>query len=112
MQNDVDVLWVLICSFLVFLMQLGFAFIETGTVRSKNTINVAMKNLVDSIFGIIFFWAIGFGVMFGTSNDGLFGVSGFLISGEDAKQNTFFFFQAMFAATAITIVSGCSCREN
>jgi Amt family ammonium transporter len=87
-------------------MQLGFALIETGTVRSKNTINVAMKNLVDSVFGIIFFWIIGFGIMYGKDYMSLFGTDQFLISGKDPGQNTFFFFQAMFAATAVTIVSG------
>lgn len=106
MYSDIDVLWILVCSFLVFLMQLGFALIETGAVRSKNTINVAMKNLVDSIFGIMCFWAIGYGIMFGSSYHNLIGISYFLISGYNPDQNTFFFFQAMFAATAVTIVSG------
>lgn len=106
MYSNLDILWILVCSFLVFLMQLGFALIETGAVRSKNTINVAMKNLIDSVFGIIFFWIIGFGLMFGTDYHGLLGISEFFISGEDFYQNTFFFFQAMFAATAVTIVSG------
>jgi len=87
-------------------MQLGFAMIETGTVRSKNTINVAMKNLIDSVFGIIFFWIIGFGFMYGTDFSNFVGISDFLISGDNPSQNAFFFFQAMFAATAVTIVSG------
>ena len=106
MVNHIDILWVLVSAFLVFLMQFGFALIETGTVRSKNTINVAMKNLIDTTFGIIFFWIIGFGIMFGTDLFGLFGTNSFLIDGNDLEQNSFFFFQSMFAATAITIVSG------
>ena len=104
--TNIDLLWILISSFLVFLMQLGFALIETGTVRTKNTINVAMKNLIDTVFGIIFFWIIGFGIMFGADNFGLFGTTSYLINGKDLEENALFFFQAMFAATAITIVSG------
>ncbi len=93
-----DILWIVLCAFLVFLMQLGFALVESGTVRPKNTINVAMKNLIDTIVGIIAFWLVGFGVMFGAE--------GFAIDGSDLEQNAYFFFQAMFAATAATIVSG------
>jgi len=104
--NNIGLLWVLISSLLVFLMQLGFALIETGVVRSKNTINVAMKNLIDTVFGIMFFWLIGFGLMFGIDWNGLWGSSEFVIDGENLEQNAFFFFQAMFAATAATIVSG------
>ncbi len=104
--NEIDLLWILICAFLVFLMQLGFALVETGTVRSKNTINVAMKNLIDMIFGIMFFWMVGFGLMFGNDVGGIFGNDLFFIDGSDNTNNGFFFFQVMFAATAITIVSG------
>ncbi|MDX9743312.1 MAG: ammonium transporter, partial [Arcobacteraceae bacterium] len=69
--ENINLLWVLLCGFLVFMMQFGFALIETGTVRSKNTINVAMKNLIDTVFSIIFFWLIGFGLMFGTDIGGV-----------------------------------------
>ena len=103
---DIDILWVVVCAFLVFLMQLGFSFVETGAVRSKNTINVAMKNLIDTVFGIIFFWLIGFGLMFGLSSNGLVGTDLFAIDGTNMQVNSFFFFQSMFAATAVTIISG------
>ncbi|MBP9490208.1 MAG: ammonium transporter [Aliarcobacter sp.] len=108
MENfkELDLFWILICGFLVFMMQLGFSLVETGIVRSKNTINVAMKNLIDTVFSIIFFWLFGFGFMFGLDAYGLFGTDKFLIDGKDLQLNGFFFFQAMFAATAITIVSG------
>jgi len=108
MENltNLDIAWIFTCAFLVFLMQLGFSFIETGTVRSKNTINVAMKNLIDTVFGIIFFWLIGYGIMFGMSSNGIIGTNFFAIDGLDLNQNALFFFQAMFAATAITIISG------
>lgn len=105
-MSDINLLWIIISSFLVFLMQFGFSLIETGTVRTKNTINVAMKNLIDTIFSIVFFWLIGFGIMFGTDYSGLVGTSDFLIDGSDLELNAIFLFQAMFAATAITIISG------
>ncbi|MDD4884452.1 hypothetical protein [Sulfuricurvum sp.] len=71
--TDVDLLWVILSGILIFTMQLGFAMVETGTVRSKNTINVAMKNLIDTIFGVICFWLIGFGLMFGSDIGGIIG---------------------------------------
>ncbi|WP_018295204.1 ammonium transporter [Mariprofundus ferrooxydans] len=104
--SDIDVLWIMLTAFLVFLMQFGFALVETGTVRSKNTINVAMKNLIDTIMGVVVFWAVGFGLMFGSDHLGIFGTSWFFIDGADYNVNALFFFQAMFAATAVTIVSG------
>lgn len=105
-MSDINLLWILISSFLVFLMQFGFSLIETGTVRTKNTINVAMKNLIDTVFCILIFWLIGFGLMFGSDKFGLFGVDSFLIDGSDLEENAIFLFQAMFAATSITIISG------
>lgn len=87
-------------------MQFGFALIETGVVRAKNTINVAMKNLIDLVFGVIFFWIVGYGLMFGEDIGQLWGSTKFFIDGYDFKENTFFLFQAMFAATSITIISG------
>jgi len=104
--SDIDLLWIVLSGILIFTMQLGFAMVETGTVRSKNTINVAMKNLIDTIFGVICFWLIGFGLMFGNDFGGVFGTTDFLINGSNPAQNGFFFFEVMFAATSITIVSG------
>jgi len=106
LHSELDYHWVILCAFLVFMMQLGFAMVETGCVRSKNTINVAMKNLADATFGFIFFWLIGYGLMFGRDLSGLLGTSHFMIDGTDFSQSAFFFFQAMFATTSATIVSG------
>ncbi len=105
-HNALDYHWVIISAFLVFMMQLGFAMVETGCVRSKNTINVAMKNLADTTFGFFFFWLIGFGLMFGQDSHGLSGTTLFMIDGKNNEITSFFFFQAMFATTAATIVSG------
>lgn len=104
--TNIDILWVLLCAFMVFLMQIGFAMIETGTVRAKNTINVAMKNLADTIFSIVFFWLLGYGLMFGQSYNGLWGTTFFAISADNFQSATSFIFQVMFAGTAATIVSG------
>ena len=60
-----DSVWVVLCGVLVFFMQAGFALIESGTVRSKNTVNVLMKNYIDACVGGLVFWLIGFGLMFG-----------------------------------------------
>jgi Amt family ammonium transporter len=107
-QQNLTIIWVLIAAFMVFLMQAGFTMLETGFVRAKNSVNIAMKNVVDFMAGAIVFWLLGFGLMFGASQGGLFGVQGFMLSGfESSFDHAFFVFQLMFAATAATIVSGC-----
>lgn len=103
----VDYLWTLVAGILVFWMQAGFALVEAGFTRAKNSINIFMKNIMDFALGTLSFWAIGFGLMFGVST-GWVGTSGFFMSGlADSNWNyTFLFFQTVFAATAATIVSG------
>jgi len=102
-----DMLWLLVCAGLVFLMQPGFMCLESGLTRSKNSINVAVKNLADFGISLILFWVVGYGLMFGQSVGGWIGASHFL---ADASQTpefiSFFVFQAMFCSTATTIVSG------
>lgn len=105
-QENLDMLWILIATILVFIMQAGFTALETGFVRAKNTINVAIKNVGDLIVSIATFWAVGFGIMFGLSQDGFFGASLFFVSDQTPYNYTFFLFQAVFAGTAATIVSG------
>ena len=107
LAKDVDLVWVAVASCLVLFMQAGFLMLETGLVRSKNTINVAVKNLVDIALGMVMFFVVGFGLMFGLSQGGWIGSSHFGLGdylGE--KQLMFFLFQATFMATAATIVSG------
>lgn len=104
-----DTLWVLWGAMLVFVMQAGFLCLESGVTRGKNAINVAMKNLVDFTATVAVFWLLGFGIMFGDSIAGLVGSSHFMPSfvvGQDAWMASFFLFEAMFCATATTIVSG------
>lgn len=108
MHKDLlDMLWVIVASGLVFIMQPGFAALESGLTRSKNSINVAVKNITDMIIAVFLFWLFGFGLMFGASYMGLVGSDQFLPALEkDAVQASFFLFQSMFVATAATIVSG------
>ncbi len=109
-QTNLDYIWTLICAALVFFMQAGFACVESGFTRAKNAINIMMKNLMDFSVGSLAFWAIGFGLMFGTTTTGWFGTDGFFLSdfkvGGDPWILAFWMFQVVFAATAATIVSG------
>jgi len=109
-QTNADYVWTLIAAALVFFMQAGFAMVEAGFTRAKNAVNIMMKNLMDFSMGSLFFWAIGFGLMFGTSKTGFFGTTGFFLSdfevGGDPWVLAFWMFQVVFAATAATIVSG------
>jgi Amt family ammonium transporter len=109
-QTHADYVWTLVAAALVFFMQAGFAMVEAGFTRAKNAINIMMKNLMDFSIGSLAFWAIGFGIMFGVSNTGWFGTSGFFLSDFKADGNpwvlAFWMFQVVFAATAATIVSG------
>ncbi len=108
-QTHADYVWTLVAAFLVFFMQAGFAMVEAGLTRSKNTVNILMKNLMDFSVGSLAFWAIGFGIMFGVTN-GIFGTTGFFFSDfsldGDPWLFAFWMFQVVFAATAATIVSG------
>ncbi len=99
--------WVLVASFLVALMQAGFTCLESGFVRAKNSIHVAIKNLVDFCISAVLFTLFGFAIMFGPTVDGLYGLPG-LVAYETMtpQQVTFFIFQIMFCGTATTIIAG------
>ena len=112
----VDTVWTIITAVLVFFMQAGFAMVEGGFTRAKNTANIMMKNLMDFGMGSIAFWLVGFGIMFGNGN-ALFGTTGFFVmpatgalydalNWTSVPTLTAWFFQLVFAATAATIVSG------
>ena len=75
---SLDSVWVIMGGILVFFMQAGFAMIESGSVRSKNTVNVLMKNYMDACLGGLVFWIVGFGLMFGVNQSGWLGTSHFL----------------------------------
>jgi Amt family ammonium transporter len=107
-KSLIDVLWVTVCAVLVFLMQAGFLCLEAGSSRSKNNINVAIKNIADFGVSVLCFWLFGYGLMFGQSHNGWIGVSAFFpeIGQGEVWMVAFFLFQAMFCGTAVTIVSG------
>ena len=109
-QTHLNYVWTLVAAALVFFMQAGFAMVEAGFTRAKNSINIMMKNLMDFAVGSIAYWAVGFGIMFGVTTTGWFGTDGFFLSdfkvGGDPWVLAFWMFQVVFAATAATIVSG------
>ena len=103
---SLDSVWVVMGGILVFFMQAGFALVESGSVRSKNTVNVLMKNYMDACLGGLVFWLLGFGLMFGVNASGWIGTSHFAPNVMDDWHWNLLFFQMMFAATATTIASG------
>ncbi len=100
-----DMIWLVLSAALVFLMQAGFAMVETGLTRAKNANNILMKNLMDFSVGAIAFWAVGWAFMYGASK-GVIGTNQFFITGADSSLFRDWMFQVVFAATAATIVSG------
>ena len=115
-QAVMDNLWIFIAGCLVFFMQAGFALLEAGLTRAKNVVNIMAKNVADMVIGILAFFAVGYAIAFGGGND-WFGDSGFFLSGSapfdigssgvgTLTTASFFFFQVVFAATAVTIASG------
>jgi len=108
-QFNLNVVWTLIAGILVFVMQTGFALVEAGLTRAKNTSNIMMKNVMDFVIGSVCFWIIGAAFMFGATKGGFIGTDGFFMdifkAGDDWNW-TYMFFQTMFCATAATIVSG------
>ena len=101
--NSVDSLWVVIAGILVMFMQPGFMLVETGFTRSKNSVNIVMKNFMDFSVGAITYWAFGFALAYGgTTLGGFLAYGSFFLEGDSLT----YFFQVVFAATAATIVSG------
>ncbi|SIQ07031.1 ammonium transporter [Alkalispirochaeta americana] len=101
-----DMIWLTLAGALVFLMQAGFAMVETGLTRAKNAGNIIMKNLMDFSMGAIAYFAVGWAIMYGASAAGLVGTDQFFLAGADSADFRDWFFQVVFAATAATIVSG------
>ena len=107
---NIDLLWMLICAILVFMMQAGFMCLESGIIRNKNNINVALKNISDFGISIVCYWTVGYGFMFGVSKSGFIGFDDFFFDPSGTITSgpamTFFIFQSMFCATAASIISG------
>ncbi len=117
-QTILDNIWVFIAGALVFFMQAGFALVEAGLTRAKNVVNIFAKNLSDALIGVLAFFAVGYAFAFGSVSDSgiqkFIGTEAFFLSGQDLSipaegglsVATIFFFQVVFAATAVTIISG------
>jgi len=104
LELSINLVWVMLGAFLVFFMHAGFAMVESGFTRSKNTLNILMKNFLTICIAAILFFTFGYGFMFGSSTGSIIGTNGFFLTGvEDIG---FFVFQAMFVATCATIMSG------
>ena len=107
--SGIDTVWVLLAAILIFMMQMGFASVETGFTRSKNTANILMKNLLDFCFGSLLFWLFGFRIMFGADAFAGLIADPFALGSavpSNIPQTAFLIFQTMFCATTATIVSG------
>ncbi|MBQ2515286.1 MAG: ammonium transporter [Bacteroidales bacterium] len=106
---SLDTVWMLLAAMLVFWMQPGFALCEAGFTRSKNTVNILMKNFVDFMLGSLLFFFVGFGFMFGSEGAGFIGAPNWgdlsFYKGELPVEG-FLIFETVFCATAATIVSG------
>ena len=105
-MSELDISFILICSAMVFLMQMGFMCIESGSCHKKNSVNVAVKNLTDFMVASASFWIIGYGIMFGKSVLNIMGCSDFASNFPSREMAVFFLFQMMFCGTAATITSG------
>ena len=112
-QDYLNNIWVFIAGILVFFMQAGFALVEAGLTRAKNVVNIFAKNMADAIVGISAWFACGYAFAFGGGGRWI-GSSAFFLADQDLATipegglsiATTFFFQAVFAATAVTIASG------
>lgn len=109
MISGLDTVWVLLAAMLVFFMQPGFALVEAGFTRSKNTANILMKNFVDFMLGSVLFWAFGFGLMHAAGNGFIGELHLFdwsFIGDSNIPGECVLIFQTVFCATTATIVSG------
>ena len=113
LQAVMDNLWVFIAGILVFFMQAGFALVEAGLTRSKNVANIMAKNIADMCIGVLCFYAVGYAFAYGSGGGWFIGGNSYFLSGsslfeisEGLSPATDFFFQVVFAATAVTIASG------
>ncbi|MYL35982.1 ammonium transporter [Pontibacillus yanchengensis] len=105
LSASMDMVWIMVAAFLVFFMHAGFAMVEAGFTRSKNALNILMKNFLTMSVASILYFLVGYAFMFGSSAGGFIGTDGFMLTGYE-DQVGFFAFQAVFAATCATIISG------
>nr|XP_058965913.1 putative ammonium transporter 1 [Pocillopora verrucosa] len=106
LRGNIDQLFLIVMGILVFLMQAGFAFLEVGAVRSKNTTNILLKNFLDAFIGAVAYWLFGYAFGFGEKGNGFIGYSYFALADLPAEKFSHWFFHYVFAASTATIVSG------
>lgn len=104
LESSINLVWVMFAATLVFFMHAGFTLVESGFTRAKNALHIIMKNFLTISIASILFFVVGFGLMFGKSLGSLIGSDGFFLNGR--SDIDFFVFQAVFAATCATIISG------
>ena len=105
-KSYMDSFFLIVMGCIVFLMQCGFALLEAGAVRSKNTVNILIKNMLDALIGGVVYWAFGWAFAYGEGESGFMGTTQFFFYGFTPKDYPSWFFQFVFAATTATIVSG------
>lgn len=106
LADNSDSFFLIVIAIIIFFMQCGFAFLEAGSVRSKNTVNILIKNMLDAFIGATSYWAIGWGLAYGPDGNYFCGGSQYFNFQMDFELYPKWFFQFVFAATAATIVSG------
>ncbi|MEW4429824.1 ammonium transporter [Paenibacillus pabuli] len=112
LSSGIDTVWVVLSAAMILLMEGGFALLEAGFVRYKNSVNIIMKVFADITIGTLLFYAVGFGLMYGSDAGGFVGVTGFFLNGDlshidvPVSLETFWLFQAAFTIAVISIVSG------
>lgn len=104
LETSINLIWVMFAAVLVFFMHAGFTLVESGFTRAKNSLNIIMKNFLTISIASVLYFLVGFGLMFGDTIGSFIGGNGFFLSGREDID--FFIFQAMFAATCATIISG------
>ncbi|MGJ7922142.1 ammonium transporter [Neobacillus sp. LXY-4] len=112
LQSGMDTIWVVLTAAMIILMEGGFALLEAGFVRKKNSVNIIMKVFADIIIGTLSYFILGFGLMYGADLLGLFGTNGFFMTGDlshidlTISLDTYWLFQGAFVIAVISIVSG------
>lgn len=112
LHSGLDTIWVVLTAAMILLMEGGFALLEAGFVRSKNSVNIIMKVFADITIGTLCYYLIGFALMYGGDILGIIGKNGFMLKGDftylhlSVSADTFWLFQAAFVIAVISIVSG------
>jgi len=102
----VNTAFTLLLSIIIFVMQPGFAFLEAGSVRAKNTTNILLKNLVTTVIGALMYWATGYAFGYGSNSNPFIGSNKFFLINTDASEFPNFFYNYVFAVTSASILSG------